>query len=258
MKNTSLYERCYCNISINPLKLCTFIGTIFLIIPYIIIKSFLYFDVEIDRQQPRSCHSRKHETRKNFVGDILLDRRGIGISVSLCARDVAPIFPPSPSLSHPSYFPLGGARGNGYTSRSIIRDFVEHTIPRESFTHAPPGNAVVAEKSNQTRAQDPRVLPAAGPKLPVLGGNERGGTRPHAQRGSDPARWKYILYLNAAATLLRAHFRCSRIVLARVTHLGQMEPYNRFISPPPFPGVSITTDPIRRTFSNFASLSCVE
>lgn len=87
-----------------------------------------------------------------------------------------------PSLVSPSR----RRASNGYTSRSIIRDFVEHTIPRESFTYAPPGNAVVAEKSNQTRAQDPRVLPA-GPKLPVLGGNERGGTRPHAQRGNDPA-----------------------------------------------------------------------
>jgi len=41
--------------------------------------------------------------------------------------------------------------------RSIIRDFVEHAIPRESFTYAPLGMRP-SQRSQTTHAEDPRVL----------------------------------------------------------------------------------------------------
>lgn len=103
------------------------------------------------------------------------------------------------------------------------------------------GNAVVAEKSNYSRRRSTSMAHRR-PKLPVLGGkrtakrgNEHGTAMLNkgAIRSASPARWKYILYLNTAATLLRAlHFRCDCVYCPNQSYtsgyLDQMEPCNGF------------------------------
>lgn len=165
------------------------------------------------------------------------------------AGDVAPIFPRSPLASpSPASPPRRRARQPLHESRSIIRDFVEHTIPRESFTHAPPGNAVVAEKSNQTRGQRSTSIARRRPEI-ASPRRKRTGWNTFACSTRERSRTVKVHSIfkccgditQSAASSMQSH--CPSQSYASRRSLGQMEPYNRFIISFPFsPSVSTTTE----------------
>lgn len=183
---------------------------------HIFIIPFFYLDIKINRQ-PRVPWLNAWNWCKNFFNDTFFDaivgkrernfenREGIFEPLYAMSRPFSRPRSPFPSLVSLSRH----AFNNSWLCRTRDSSWIFHVCTA--------GNAVVAEKSNYSRRRSTSMAHRR-PKLPVLGGkrtakrgNEHGTAMLNkgAIRSASPARWKYILYLNTAATLLRAlHFRC--------------------------------------------------